>query len=358
MDNHTIFWASTLFYTFFSAIGSLFIVISVAIRFRRDLNSRVVAYLSLADCGLATIYFALSLNYLIAGETFISCRLQAVMTWWMLESSILWLAVIALNSYKVMFYSTPLTGKQEIVAHIICWGLPLLTSILPLIPGIGEKYDSRNGYWCSFSSSSRVAQLINMLCYFLLTGCVIAFCYIRTSKEVHLRVGRSRSNSVSRRHIRVIKHMSYFILAYLFVWTPLVICYVYELAADRFVPFWIEYVSLALVYFQGSFNFFLYGYTEELGRNWLNWLRVHIFGLAELPDENNTETSMPNTPVPSLSRYGSRAMTPSNSTGSIKYNLEENISTEVLSESPKSISVVTFADDLQERLEKEQQQQN
>lgn len=357
MNNYSIFWLSTLFCNTFSAVGSLFIILSIAIRFRRDLNSRVVAYLSVADFNLAIISFCFNLNYFIQGETSISCYSQAVLTWWMLECSILWLAVIALNSYKVAFHSEPLSHRQEVGAHLICCGLPLITSILPLIPGIGERYGSRDGYWCSFSASSRPAQVINLAMYFTIAFVIIVFCYVRTSREVHLRVGRGRSNSVSRRHVQVIKRMSYFVLLYLLVWSPLLICYIYEAVSDRFVPFWAEEASMILVYLHGLFNFTLYGYTSDLGRNWINWIRVHIIGLAPLPDENNTGTSMPNTPVPSQSRYGSRSMTPSHSAGSIKKDLEENISLEVVSESPKSISVVTFADDLRERLEKEQSQE-
>lgn len=328
---------------------------SVIIGFRQDLNARMAAFLSLTDFSFVMICFGFGLNTVINGkleEGSFPCSLQAMLTWWMIGSSSLCLSVIAINSYKVMFYSEPLSRRQEVIAYLIVYGLPLLTSIFPLL-----QHGSRNGHWCSFSSTQRIIQLTNILCYFLIPLVIITFCYTYTSREVHLRVGRHRSNSVSSKHSRVIKRMSYFILAYLVVWTPLVVCYLYELVKDHLVPFWAECISMSLLYLQGFINCFLYGYTQDLGKNWINWLRINIAGLPPLPDENNTGTSMPNTPVPSQSRYGSRAMTPSNSTGSIKRDLEEGISMEVMSESPKSINVVTFADDLCAKLEKEQSQE-
>lgn len=105
--------------------------------------------------------------------------------------------------------------------------------MIPLNPSTGEAYGPRNDLWCSYAIYDKGQQLANLLVYYIPALLVIACSYLIIlyrirffgEKEV---TGNSRADS-----IRVIKKLFSFVLSYFLIWTPLVICYIYEKASGK-----------------------------------------------------------------------------------------------------------------------------
>lgn len=273
-----VFWISVLFYTIFSGIGSIFIIVSVLVKFRNDSQSRNVMQLSIADLLLSVIClilcgYNLANGHLQEVSNFV-CRFQPFITWYLMETSILWLVVISLNSYKIIFYRDPFSTKQEIAATIICWTLPIISAALPLNDGtIDETYGHRNGLWCSFDANHRVAQIINLLVYYIPAMFIICFCYGRIVWHVSSLGKLEQTGNLSSLKIKAQRKFFLYCLSYFVVWTPLTVCYIYEAAVGKFIPFWAEYISANLLHFQGVFNAILYGITEDVIQNFFTWLK-------------------------------------------------------------------------------------
>lgn len=295
------FWASTLILTLLSATGSLYIVVSVLLKFRTDFSARLVLYLSIADFALSIVCFGLCLFNLSNGhiqkdESF-ACKIQPIVTWFFMEASIVWLVVIALNSYKIIFHdNSPLTLKQEIAAHTFAWGLPFVTTMLPLggFKSTGESYGHRNGLWCSFAEDQKIPQMLNLLAYYIPALVVILFCYIRIGFKIRQLGKMEQTGSGRDLKIKATRKMFLYVLSYFIVWSPLVLCYIYEAATKTYIAFWTEYISDQLLHISGILNFILYGITEDLLRNSIAFWRAKYFGgkplpkVVELPDLSDT----------------------------------------------------------------------
>jgi len=240
------------------------------LKLRTDFSSRLILYLSIADFCLSIIcliFCAYNLHHghLSPNNNFV-CQAQPVITWYFMEVSILWLTCIAINSYKVVFYNVPLTINEEILANFICWGVPMITSLLPLSSNIGETYGQRNGLWCSFSKNNKKFQLLNIALYYFPCLIVILLCYLSILLRIR-GLGKNEITNLKNNRIRVLKRLFLFVLSYFIVWTPLTICYIYEASTGKYISFGVEYVADNLLHVQGVLNFILYGITSELVRN-------------------------------------------------------------------------------------------
>jgi len=281
LSERDIFWKWVLVFTVFSGLGSLFIILSVLLKLRKDFSARLVLYLSMADFGLSVIClglcaFNLSNGHLQSTDQ-LACQVQPVITWYFMEVSILWLTVIAINSHKVVFTRKPLSERDEFAANIFCWGFPLLTSILPVISGTSEWYGPRNDLWCSFAQDQKGSQLLNILLYYIPCLVVIAFCYLRIAWAlVGLSASKFEDPSASAKQMSMIRKMFLFVAAYFIVWTPLVISYIYEYASNQYISFSVEFVVDNLLHVQGILNFILYGLTTGL----VHKIKEKLFRLA------------------------------------------------------------------------------
>jgi len=252
----------------FASLGSLFIIISVLLQWRKDFSSRLVMYLSMADFALSVICLAMcAFNYSngnIGRHGGIACEIQSVVIWYFMEVSILWLTTISINSFKMIFNNKGLSVIQEIVANIICWGFPIITSLLPIGRIGGETYGPRNGLWCSFNEDQKKAQLINIMVYYVPCLIIIIFCYSYIIRNIYSTLGRVESNQSTDRRVKIIRRLFFFVLSYFVVWTPLVISYLYEYITQSFVSFQVEYIVHILLHLQGILNFFLFGLTTSI----------------------------------------------------------------------------------------------
>jgi len=289
-----IFWISVLVYTVLSGLGSILIILSIGLKFRTDFSARLVTYLSMADLSLSIVCFALCAYNLSNGHLQDSmsavCRLQAFISWYFAQSSILWLITIAINSYKTMFYDGHLTIKEEIIASVICWGVPVITAGIPLNRGeIDIQYGQRNGVWCSFSSDHRIGQIAVLLSYYIVAVSIICFCYVRIGMLVN-KIGKTEATgSLTMIKVKAQRKMFLYCVSYFVCWTPMLISYIYEAWADRFVPFWAEYISANLIHIQGVLNVILYGITEDMIVNIRGWIKSKSVTKTETSSSSSVE---------------------------------------------------------------------
>lgn len=267
VEDRLIFWISVIILTVLSSFGSLFIIISILLKWRKDFSSRLVLYLSTADFCLSILCLAFCAYNLHHGElqnqgSFI-CQFQPVVTWYFMEVSILWLVMIAINSVKVVTKNVGFTIQQEIIANVICWGIPIITTTIPLNSNTGEYYGQRNDLWCSFAENQKGPQLLNLMAYYIPALIIISCCYIYILCLLK-RYLRSENRSTEEQKTSTIKRLFLFVLAYFIVWTPLTMSYVYEYTSQQFVPFEIEFIFDNMLHIQGLLNFIIYGINDEL----------------------------------------------------------------------------------------------
>lgn len=124
-----------------SFIGSLFIisVICCSVQLRYSPTIRVIAWLSVADCFAAASHF-------IPNHDDRLCIVQGFMQQVFFLSSFLWMAYIALNQYMGVI-GRRVTEKYEVLAHLICWLIPISIGLLLLYQ---EKL-GRTDLWCWIS---------------------------------------------------------------------------------------------------------------------------------------------------------------------------------------------------------------
>ena len=178
----------------------------------------------------------------------------------------LWLTVISVHSCKVVFKGQPFSKKEDIIANLVCWGVPLFTSLLPLSKA-GQAYGPRNGIWCSFAQNMKAAQLGNIMAYYAPCLLIIGACYVAIGYRF-FKITRNASGDVTgnshKEMIHVVRKLFSYVLSYFIIWSPLAICYIYEAATGNYVGFWVEVFSDNLMHIQGICNFILYGVNENL----------------------------------------------------------------------------------------------
>lgn len=133
-----------------SIIGSLFMIITYLIfpRFHTLKYMEIIFYVSLNDL-IASI--GVAIGYVNSGS--IACWIQGITTNYNYLSSILWTVVLSYDLFSIIKSSKPIRDHR--ICHIICWGFPLLTTLLPLSTNtiatpkqssdwcfIGNRYDS------------------------------------------------------------------------------------------------------------------------------------------------------------------------------------------------------------------------
>jgi hypothetical protein len=268
--DRVIFWKVVLVLTPFSAVASLSIVIFILLFLRHDFPSRLILNLSLADFGLSIICAALCGFNLYNGDlqppSGWACIIQPFITWYFMEASILILSTIAISSMLWIKFNRSFGKKEEIIAYCICWGVPFITALLPLINGTGEAYGDRNNLWCSFADNQKKAQLWNIWLYYGINLINIAGCYLVIVHTVWKMYSNRIDHSNLNDKLSVTKRLFAFVFCYFIVWTPLAICYVYEEATGQYVSYVVEIIVDNLLHVQGILNFLIYGLNRNVIR--------------------------------------------------------------------------------------------
>jgi hypothetical protein len=270
-----IFWKAVIPFTIASALGSAFIIVSILFfKMRRDLNARMIVYLSCADLCLSLLcLYECAARYaeghLPDDASLASCKSQAVTTWYFMLSSVIWLALIALNSYFIICSEHKITFRQEIIANCVAWSVPLVILLIPLHSSL-QWYGPRNGLWCSFSEAHRLHQIIVLLSFAGPAFITIVICYSLIFREIIKMKGKRRVMAPYDTidvDTKTVKKMMLYVLAYLIVWMPLLACYIYEYIMDRYIAFWAEFLFDNMLHVQGLLNFILYGFNSEFTTN-------------------------------------------------------------------------------------------
>ena len=260
------YWRWVIGLATFSGLGSLFIIVVILWKLRREFPSRLIMYLSIADFGLSTICLGLCAYNLyndhLPEADSPMCQVQGVLTWFFMESSILWLDVISIYSYRYVISMYKITTRDEIITNMFCWGVPFITSTMPIITGTGESYGPMNGAVCSFAQDRKEAQLINIMTYYVPSLLIITSCY--GSMMFHLygfgRESATNKDLAARARAKAIKKLFFYVLAYFIVWTPISMSYIYEYVTGQWVSFLDEFIVDQLLHVQGIINWTLYGF--------------------------------------------------------------------------------------------------
>lgn len=254
MTPSDIFWISVLVLTAVSALGSTTIVVSILLGYRKDYSARLVFSLAFADLCLSVVCFCNCLVNLVRGHLDpdnINCHIQPVTTWYFMEASMMWLTAIAINSYRSVYRSAliePLSYRAEVITNIICWGCPVVTTLLP-IGNTGESYGPRNGFWCSFAEDQKDAQMANLLAYYVPSLLIIGSCYAGIA--ITIRNFGEGNEETRAKVIKQVKKLFLYVICYFVVWTPLVVSYIYEAATKRYISFVSEILFDNLMHVQG-----------------------------------------------------------------------------------------------------------
>lgn len=290
------FWFSVLFYTTFSGLGSLFIIYEILRSHRKDINARLVLYLAIADFCLSFICLGFCSYHLHHGSinlNSIACKAQPVITWYLMEASILWLTTIAIHSALLIVKNQKITLRTELIANLVCWGLPIVTVMIPLDSSTGEEYGDRNGLWCSFSVTQAKSQIVNLLVYYVPCLTIIVSCYGMIGYQTYKTFGANEVTGTSRTEVNsIVRRLFCYVACYFFIWTPLVICYIYEVRAGKYIPFWAEYISANLLHIQGIANGVIYYLLND---NFISSLRNKYLYCQKRPrlDSKNEHTHSP-----------------------------------------------------------------
>ena len=238
--------------TLLSSLTCLFIIFAILLRIRNDLASRFTLYLCISNFLLSVV----SLICCAYSHTLFTCKIETTLTWYFLQSSMLWVIMISVHSYQVVHYSYQILPlSQEIAANVICWTVPLISTLIPLYSD--ESYE-QNEIWCSFTPR---IQMMNIWIYYLPCLTIIVFCYTKISLEVIKSTVRTRSPSSKR---KVVMYLFSFIFFFILIWSPFAFISLYEGVVEDANYFSLECIGNSLIYVQGTVHTFLYGINKEL----------------------------------------------------------------------------------------------
>jgi len=124
--------------------GSIATVVTYLL-FKRRFPSSLALYFSI-DCFFLSCFLAIGP---VAGLSLLStnygvCLTQAIGLQFFGTSMIWWFFSIALNLYLIVVWKNFKTDQFERYFHVVCWGLPVIQTILPLI---FDEYGNL-GLWC------------------------------------------------------------------------------------------------------------------------------------------------------------------------------------------------------------------
>ena len=127
------------------AAAGCFLVILTYITFK-DLRSlryvELVTYVSLNDM-IASIGLALGGS---KTGSFV-CTFQAIVTNLNYLSAIFWTTIIAYQLWLAVHYNHTIQQNQMLLIHLICWGLPIILTLLPLSTNDYGNADDEST-WC------------------------------------------------------------------------------------------------------------------------------------------------------------------------------------------------------------------
>lgn len=126
-----------------SIVGSLALIATFVLNsnVRKYRHAQFVFYVTVNDLFAAT---GLALGYSYDGS--IACWYQGITSNYNFLSGTLWNTAIAFQLYWIIYGGTRFEDTTRI--HIICWGFPIITTLLPLTTNTYGNADADKEGWC------------------------------------------------------------------------------------------------------------------------------------------------------------------------------------------------------------------
>ena len=237
-------------------VGALFvIVVYFSMSHLRSLFAfRLIMYLSSSDLLFSA---AMLLGPQAGGQPL--CKVQAVVITLFGLATVLWTVTIALTMYVVVLSRDRNVEIHEAKAVLVCYGLPLLVSVLPFLTGAyGEsvewcwlKTDHYASLWqiCLFYGPLWIAFAINTFCYWEIRR------YL--GKVMDELVGITEEEREEKR--KVVSRLKWYPWVLLFCWLIGTVDCIYGfIEADKPI-FVLTLLHYALGSLQGAGNALVYG---------------------------------------------------------------------------------------------------
>eukprot|EP00026_Physarum_polycephalum_P007890 Phypoly_transcript_07960.p1 GENE.Phypoly_transcript_07960~~Phypoly_transcript_07960.p1 ORF type:complete len:348 (+),score=-2.03 Phypoly_transcript_07960:515-1558(+) len=265
-QQHT-FWAAMFVVTTCSIIASSLIILSyILLPKTRNVSNRIVVSLSIADlgtslCGPVCADFLLRVNPETLSGASTLCVFQAVTIVYFSLASICWIGVIAVSNFLLIVRKTAPSFRMEMIFHTICWGLPLIPTILALTYSSFGFYDL---LWCAYARTHIQVAIACLTIFIVPVLTIIVYCYfsiIWHIRKNRLNLTQQKSfqrSTTPRTDVRATIRMSGFIIIYIITWFPYFITYVVTYTNSTISFFETQVFFSALAHSQGVSNFFLY----------------------------------------------------------------------------------------------------
>ena len=251
VDDTTIVFCISATYLSLSCCFS--IVISVIVFYEelwKRYYIRLIFFVTASDL-LAVFPFSLGPSY--GGDPI--CYVQATFTNFFALSSVLWTSFIVYILYDVVVKRHSLEGIY-FQAHIVCWGIPLLTTFLPLTTDKFGVYDGEENGYCGVAPRSDSALWtsefwsflfdIILICTLLFTASMLYFIYSSLNQQ--------GPQFVSAYIDMAVRKLKYYPIIILVCWSVQVYLDVVKVYFDdeNLIPPWLLIISDTLICLQGS----------------------------------------------------------------------------------------------------------
>lgn len=259
----------------FSIIGSCFIIIC----YFKFSELRSFAFYLVLMMAISDFFFSIG-NFLgdTGGnpDTWIGadntlCHIQALFIQYWNLASIFWAASIAFTLHKAILYNDPRFNGTNIKTYkihynIICFGVPLLLTILPAIT---NSYGDTGG-WCWISRKNTIDIVWRYLTFYIELWVIVGYnCYIyyKIYNIVQDCIKETEDSETKQKTRKMINRIKYYPLV-------LIICYicaslnliVETVIGGKFIM-GLQGSHIFMVGLTGVFNAIVYGLTPDVKKN-------------------------------------------------------------------------------------------
>eukprot|EP01111_Echinosteliopsis_oligospora_P015145 TRINITY_DN5885_c0_g1_i1.p1 TRINITY_DN5885_c0_g1~~TRINITY_DN5885_c0_g1_i1.p1 ORF type:complete len:470 (-),score=43.06 TRINITY_DN5885_c0_g1_i1:74-1423(-) len=245
-----------------SIVGGVCLVVSyIFFKQLRTHSSKLILYLSIADL-VASISWVLS----PASENPYSCSIQSYGLQFSGLSTCLWQLCVALYTLQIYTGKPINLKKQEIIYHIVCWGIPAI----PLIFGGAYGVFGYSGSWCWVKPKYPLVGIVMLYIPALLAIVVSGGIYIYVDILLRRRIAAVKMNSSeSLEELRKISIMQRKLKTRLY-FLPFTVGWLFGfinrlhnfIVPDRVAALF--YLQAIVFPLQGLWNFLMYGLTERI----------------------------------------------------------------------------------------------
>ncbi|GAM19082.1 hypothetical protein SAMD00019534_022570, partial [Acytostelium subglobosum LB1] len=251
--DHIVYVTSAL-----GCVGSLFIILSFSIfKEARSFATTLIFYLSISDLMSA-------LSYLPFGRTSNAlCNAQGAGLLFFLTSSYLWTMCISISLFMVFFLNRYELGHLLKWFHLVCWGVPSVTTLISLIAGAFGQF----GSWCFIADPTSTIRL-----FYYLPLVFVFFVNLFVFICIRLKISQHSNSIVSRVNIIV----SFYLVAFALSQLPTVINSIQTFSDPKHPLFPLFVFQLLLQPLQGFFNCIVYGVNEGFIMHYIEFFEKHI----------------------------------------------------------------------------------